>query len=297
MLEYSAVPIPANPEALNELAVRGFEVAEESKDVENLRKSLAEKEAVPTTAITTVETKEKVEVVEEEKTVIAHKKYSLAPEDTAWDGSAEVKKADVKDLKIMCTWYDNKDKEDKGAYKLPHHKQDGYSTVWNGVKAAMGALMGARGGLNVPESDRKGIYNHLSAHYKEFGKEVPAFKTMEELNADIVDNTVNQLADARATIESLSAENIKLTEKFSVLETALSVLQNSMKDVVSKVDYDKVVKELEETKTELNELKKGLDAVAKSLELNNLDTIREINKNKKPDETSGSWVKRLTSRQ
>jgi len=114
------------------------------------------------------------------KSVIPYKKYSLADEDTPWDGAAEVKKADVADLKKMCAWYKG-DGENKGDYKLPHHKADDYTTVWNGVKAAMGALLGARGGVDIPDSDRKGVYKHLAKHYKDFDKEPPEFKSIDKI--------------------------------------------------------------------------------------------------------------------
>jgi hypothetical protein len=72
-----------------------------------------------------------------------------------------------------------------GGCKLPHHKPGKSGTgvaVWNGVKAAMGALMGARGGVDMPDADRKGVYNHLAKHYEEFGKEPPDFKLVELAN-------------------------------------------------------------------------------------------------------------------
>ncbi|MCK4575761.1 hypothetical protein KAU34_05100, partial [candidate division WOR-3 bacterium] len=94
----------------------------------------------------------------------------------AWDAGAEVKQAEVKDLKIMCTWYDTEHADLKTAYKLPHHKASGYSTVWRGVAAAMGALLGARGGVQIPANDKKGVYNHLKKHYAEFDKEAPEFR-------------------------------------------------------------------------------------------------------------------------
>jgi len=87
-------------------------------------------------------------------------------------------------------WYDDKTDDDhsppwkKGAYKLPHHKEiDGeILCVWRGVAAAMGALLGARGGVNIPDNEKRAVYNHLKAHYKQFDKDVPEFKsyTFEE---------------------------------------------------------------------------------------------------------------------
>jgi hypothetical protein len=49
----------------------------------------------------------------------------------------------------------------------------------------MGALLGARGGVQIPEGDRRGVYNHLSKHYADFDKEAPDFKeyTDAELKA------------------------------------------------------------------------------------------------------------------
>lgn len=155
LLEYSNVPVPANPEALT-LMVKNIQSEELKKTFETMIKG-----------------------------VIPYKRHPLAPEDTKWDASVEVKKADVKDLKEMCTWYDSANPDIKTSYKLPHHKVERYLTVWNGVRAAMGALFGARGGVNIPEKDRKGVYNHLAKHYKEFDKEVPEFKeyTEEELKS------------------------------------------------------------------------------------------------------------------
>jgi hypothetical protein len=40
----------------------------------------------------------------------------------------------------------------------------------------MGALRGARGGVDIPDSDRRPVYDHLSKHYAEFDREPPDFK-------------------------------------------------------------------------------------------------------------------------
>ena len=81
-------------------------------------------------------------------------------------------------------WYDpSQDEEgnapphEKGAYKLPHHEIEGgrVRVVWNGVRPAMQVLLGARGGVDIPESDRKDVYLHLSKRYEEFDKDPPPF--------------------------------------------------------------------------------------------------------------------------
>lgn len=113
-----------------------------------------------------------------QKGVIGYKDLGKAPIETSWDGSAERKKASVEVLKIICAWFDSEKADVKSSYKLPHHKAAGqHAAVWNGVKAAMGALLGVRGGTKIPASDRQGVYNHLKKHYKQFDKEVPVFKS------------------------------------------------------------------------------------------------------------------------
>jgi len=116
----------------------------------------------------------------EEKGVIPYKDLGKMPEDTPWNGPAEVREAEVSDLKLMCAWYDSEKPDIKSSYKLPHHKAKGHKAVWKGVAAAMAALLGARGGVNIPDSDRKGIYNHLAKHYKQFDKPVPEFREYTE---------------------------------------------------------------------------------------------------------------------
>jgi hypothetical protein len=39
----------------------------------------------------------------------------------------------------------------------------------------MQVLAGARSGVDLPDADRPAVYRHLEAHYKEFGKQAPAF--------------------------------------------------------------------------------------------------------------------------
>jgi len=114
------------------------------------------------------------------KSVIPYKDLGKADENEEWDASEEVKAADVDTLKIICAWYDSDNADVKSSYKLPHHKSSGKNVaVWNGVKAAMGALLGARGGVDMPSKDKKQVFLHLKSHYKEFEKEVPEFVLKE----------------------------------------------------------------------------------------------------------------------
>jgi len=113
----------------------------------------------------------------------------------------------------MCTWYDKENPDIKSSYKLPHHTAKGHKTVWRGVAAAMAALLGARGGVNIPASDRKGVYNHLAKHYKEFDKEVPKFKELDEL--EDAETEINELKNL---IERLEEKVDSILKRFERLE-------------------------------------------------------------------------------
>lgn len=156
LLEWSIVPVPSNPTALiSEAKAKGLKVAaiEEALEKGVISYGQAHPDGMP-----------------------------KAPEDENWDGAAEVAAADVDDLKVMCAWVDSENAENKGAYKLPHHKASGnHAVVWRGVVAAMSSLLGARGGVDIPDGDRKAVYNHLAKHYAEFDKEPPEFRSTDEI--------------------------------------------------------------------------------------------------------------------
>jgi len=210
LLEFSAVPVPANPEALTQREIPGEHRARFLMHASPaLVKALGEEDDWHFEGLQIVKAFE-CECIEcgyamtsEEhcntikcpqcggtmrrasrpgpgqasaKGVIPFKHYPLAPEGTAWSAGREVRAADVADLKLMCAWYDSAEPDVKGSYKLPHHRQSDKHTIWRAVAAGMGALLGARGGVKLPAGDRKGVYNHLVKHYKEFDKTPPEFK-------------------------------------------------------------------------------------------------------------------------
>lgn len=176
LLEISAVPVPALASA---------EVISRAKTIglnEHYVKGILGEEEIEIT-----------EKDVEEKGVVSYSGTTPAPESHAWDGSAaesrvrswaggpDKDKVNWGKYRQAFTWYDAGDTENFRAYKLPHHDVigGGLQTVWRGVAAAMAALLGARGGVDIPGGDRKGIYNHLKSHYRQFDKEVPEFRLIE----------------------------------------------------------------------------------------------------------------------
>ena len=127
------------------------------------------------------------------------------------DGSGEKERIDWARYRQAYAWYNNEDPENFGSYKLPHHDiVDGeFRVVWRGVAAAMAALMGARGGVDIPPADRQGVYNHLVRHYAQFDKEPPSFESYLEFEV----NRLKELAGEQKTIIQRLADEKKLLEE------------------------------------------------------------------------------------
>ncbi|MDD5358337.1 MAG: HK97 family phage prohead protease [Candidatus Nanoarchaeia archaeon] len=168
--ETSAVPLPMNENALQKAK---NEAGEDKKETFNW---------LETECKAWSQAKEN-DMSLETKGAIPFHAYPLAEEGTAWDGPKEIASAEVDDLMKMCTFVEDKPKEDliKSDFKLPHHMKDGYKTVWKGVAAAYGVLLGARGGVSIPEGDIEACKKHLEKHYKEFSKDIPEGKAAWEL--------------------------------------------------------------------------------------------------------------------
>lgn len=111
----------------------------------------------------------------------------LADVGLAWDAAAARKAVrewaggddiDWAKYRKAFAWYDADNAEAEAGYKLPLATVvDGkLCAVWRGVAAAMGALLGAMGGVDIPDSDRRAVYDHLARYYAAFDKATPEFK-------------------------------------------------------------------------------------------------------------------------
>jgi hypothetical protein len=110
--------------------------------------------------------------------------HSTDTSERSWSGpKAETKLGDAgkAELRKAYGWVDpDGDPSTKTAYKFIHHEvsKDGKPGPAN-VRAAISGiavLNGGRGGADIPESDRKGVYNHLAKHLKDAGKDPPPLK-------------------------------------------------------------------------------------------------------------------------
>lgn len=167
----------------------------------------------------------------EEKGVIPFRDYGTAPEGAPWNGPAQIRAADVETLKKISAWFDSGNAENKGAYKLPHHRANDLKAVWRGVSAAMGALLGARGGVDIPSGDRRGVYNHLARHYSQFEKDAPEFReySPEEIEALAAEGILDAFPDLPNEGEELAVV-LKLKDDVGPLFEALSTALKSTAD-------------------------------------------------------------------
>lgn len=104
--------------------------------------------------------------------------HSTPVVDEEWDGPEMVARvrAEREQLRALHAWVDAEaDPDTKAAYKLPHHQvsQDGSVGAANirGVRAALAALAGARGGVDIPRDDVPGVREHLERHVRDFESE------------------------------------------------------------------------------------------------------------------------------
>jgi len=150
--------------------------------------------------------------------------------------------------------------------KLPHHKPGNHAVVWNGVRAAMAALKGARGGVQIPNEDVPKVYNHLAAHYKEFDKEPPELKKDENgmWFIDMPDETEMQeekgtmefeeKKEEKMELESKTKEKVKIESKMApcdmtAYEKEIAILKDKL--AIAEKTIGKLNEELEKVKAEL----------------------------------------------
>ena len=108
----------------------------------------------------------------------------LADRDREWDGDAAEKRvrrwAGAEDepnekYRDAHVWYDADSKDNFTAYKLliADVIDDKLKVVPRGVMAAGGIMEGARGGVDLPESDIDRVKSHLAKYYRKMDDEPP----------------------------------------------------------------------------------------------------------------------------
>ncbi len=88
----------------------------------------------------------------------------------------ELTDAEKRSIAGHFAWAASMPPEKYADLKLPHHFPDNHAVSLRGVRAAVAAIRGARGGVNIPTADKEKALKHLVAHITEdFGLEPPSF--------------------------------------------------------------------------------------------------------------------------
>ena len=191
----------------------------------------------------------------EVKTVIPYRDQGTADEGESWsapglsdftDGTfADISDAEKRRIAAHYTWSANMPPENFGDLKLPHHRaaKSGVGpAVWRGVVAAMGALMGARQEVAIPDADMEGCHSHLAGHYRQFGREgddIPELRAYSEeellkLFPEVVDGAAESDAEPN-TNDGHPADGLTHDASEAELEAvtdSLSVLLSTFREVI-----------------------------------------------------------------
>jgi len=102
-----------------------------------------------------------------------------------WAGGPDKENINWARYRWAFFWYDESDPENFGSYKLPFADViDGTLTaVPRAIFAAAAALQGARGGVDIPESDRAAVRRRIAAYYRKLD-ETPPWEEDSERHAE-----------------------------------------------------------------------------------------------------------------
>jgi len=226
-------------------------------------------------------------------------------EQKGWSGFARVHAyVDMKNFEIGPSGWP----ENKQAYKLPFAKLEGGEFViyWSGVRAAMAALLGARGGVKIPREHKPKVYEFLSALYRKFDKEPPEFhfaeQEVEEVDTkELKEQLVERENEVKTLREQLELKEKELQQLKSEYELQLEEMKKKYNEVYVKLKYAEwtekgvapvVAKKLAEKLLAHPELEQDLDEIASSLAAPEL--LDQISTNAEPPQVEDTLEKKLT---
>lgn len=207
------------------------------------------------------------------KAVVPFQDLPLASEDRSWDadaarariakwaGGPEKENIDWSKYRKAFLWYDSENAENFGAYKLPIADViDGkLMAVPRAIFAAAAAIQGARGGVNIPDSDIPAIKRHLERYYRKMDKEPPWAEKSSEM--DMLLYAVIGAASEIKAGRVLSAANRSLVEQ------AIQALQALLAAAEPSDDTPKDKEPQEDSKSQEHLLDHAIKELKKLLEV------------------------------
>lgn len=170
LLEFSVVPIPANPDALLEARAAG--VIDET-DV---------------AAIQEWATKSLTAIAESKPVAVAS--LEALPADAAWEAPTlkaftvrawdKLGPADRRKVAGHFAYGVKNPPDTFEELAFPHHDPATGKVSWAGLVTAMGDVLAGAKGLDIAPDHLKAIYDHLADHFKAFGRTAPEPKALEK---------------------------------------------------------------------------------------------------------------------
>ncbi len=124
--------------------------------------------------------------LEVKKAIASH---TTATDGGSWDSGVAVRHARGGEpsayYRKVFAWEDpDGDPSVKSTYKFPHHfvSEDGTpgAASTRACSSGIAVLNGGRGGANIPDGDRPGVYRHLAKHLKDSGQEeIPELRSID----------------------------------------------------------------------------------------------------------------------
>ncbi len=191
----------------------------------------------------------------------------------AWD---ELSDEEKKSIAGHFAWAPENPPERFTDLKLPHHRPKDHAVIWNGVRAAMAALKGARGGVQIPNEDVPRVYAHLAAHYREFDKTPPELKQDE--NGMWFIAMENEAVEEMGEIEK-PAEAVEQSNDMQEVQETQEMGMDSEKEEKEKVELESEITEkatVEVTPCDLAAYEKEIEQLNEKLKIAEA-TIEKLN--------------------
>lgn len=222
---------------------------------------------------------DKSERVIEDRSVVPFQDLPMAPIELEWSFSAEEGNEVLGDdedwakYKRAHLYFDPDKERTKSGYKLPIAKiyNGKLSVFFGGIKAAMGAVNGARGGVEIPDEDKKGVYTIIQKYYDKFGETAPPMRSDIEETQDMderINKSVQSLKYAvRKNSESIADSNLpeeEMTEK--ELQMIAEIVTRSVQAAIGQKSTDNKPDSDKSENNEMKELQARLQKTEKMLQ-------------------------------
>jgi HK97 family phage prohead protease len=123
----------------------------------------------------------------------------------AWGGPVELDEdPQIADLRAVHAWCDpNGDPEVKSSYRFAHHTGPGLEANLRACLMGIAHLNSAK--CDIPDEDRRGVYNHLTTHLRDADREPPELRAKGDVAAlKFYDEAVSVLAAVNGLVDRAS---------------------------------------------------------------------------------------------